>query len=344
LILTTLRVRLAPLATHGGAAMRYNSVQVLRGLAASAVVIGHSASFTGVPNAVGVLGYAGVDVFFVISGFIICQVATRDRSAWSFIGRRFWRIFPIYWIVLAFSLAINASGISTAAPGMGWQPSYEYFFLLTTANRFVPPAWTLVFELYFYIAVAVILLLARNWFYPVLAIWMLAQAVSAALFGQTGGPTANIIVLEFGLGCAIAWLVSKDVLKFPIAALTLGIIPFAIGDFISLQAGHPTFVERFFTFGLGSALIMYALIAFEHRKALTFPRPLIALGDASYSLYLWHWPLIRVAVALSLGWITVPLIFAIAFVSYYAMEAPLLRWRFQRLRVGLGTVGAADHI
>jgi peptidoglycan/LPS O-acetylase OafA/YrhL len=115
--------------------MRYSSVQALRGIAASAVVVGHSAAYglIAAPDAVAVLGYSGVDVFFVISGFIICQVAQRENaSAWSFIAKRYWRIFPLYWIVLAFSVAISAAGISTAPEWMQWRPNIEYLFLLTT--------------------------------------------------------------------------------------------------------------------------------------------------------------------------------------------------------------------
>jgi exopolysaccharide production protein ExoZ len=212
--------------------VRYGGVQALRALAASAVVIGHSATYglIAAPDAIAVLGYSGVDVFFVISGFIICRVATRaNGSAWSFLGKRYWRIFPLYWIVLAFSVAINAAGVSTSPEWMQWRPGLEYVFLLTTENRFVPPAWTLGFELYFYSAVALILLIARNRFYPTLAVWLFVQAGSAALFGQSSGPLSNVLVLEFGFGCLVAWLISQGLAKFAVASFLIGLIPFAVG-------------------------------------------------------------------------------------------------------------------
>jgi peptidoglycan/LPS O-acetylase OafA/YrhL len=129
--------------------MRYTSVQALRAIAASAVVVGHSASngLIAVPTAVAVLGYSGVDIFFFISGFIVCQVATdnsqHQAAALQFLARRYWRIFPLYWIVLAFSVLINTMGANTVPTGAPWQPTVDYLLLLTTVNRFVPASWTL---------------------------------------------------------------------------------------------------------------------------------------------------------------------------------------------------------
>ena len=81
--------------------MRFNNVQVLRATAASMVVMAHSGGVMYVPSELITLGSSGVDIFFVISGFIICQVAARHHGALHFLARRWWRIFPLYWIVLA---------------------------------------------------------------------------------------------------------------------------------------------------------------------------------------------------------------------------------------------------
>ena len=89
--------------------MRFNNVQVLRATAACMVVMGHSGCVMYVPSELIPLGASGVDIFFVISGFIICQAAARHGGALHFLSRRWWRIFPLYWIVLAVSVALNAA-------------------------------------------------------------------------------------------------------------------------------------------------------------------------------------------------------------------------------------------
>jgi exopolysaccharide production protein ExoZ len=94
-----------------------------------------------------------------------------------------------------------------------------------------------------------------------------------------------------------------------------------------LQPGGPSSLSRFLTFGVGAALILYAFVVLELKGTFRFPKPLVMLGDASYSLYLWHWPLICVAAALGIGHLAIPLIFVTAFASYYLLEAPLLRFR-----------------
>jgi peptidoglycan/LPS O-acetylase OafA/YrhL len=66
--------------------------------------LSHSGCVMYVPGTVITFGSSGVDIFFVISGFIICQVAARPhKGALHFLARRCWRIFPLYWIVLALS-------------------------------------------------------------------------------------------------------------------------------------------------------------------------------------------------------------------------------------------------
>jgi exopolysaccharide production protein ExoZ len=153
---------------RGAWGMLYRNVQVLRATAASMVVVAHSGCVMYVPTEIDILGTSGVDIFFVISGFIICQVAARPhRGAAHFLVRRWWRIFPLYWIVLGFSVAIdNAFGTNLAPWMSGRHSTLDYILLLTTENRFVPQAWSLVFELYFYASLALVLFIApRGHFY-----------------------------------------------------------------------------------------------------------------------------------------------------------------------------------
>src|SRR6516165_9967481 len=131
----------------------------MRGVAAIVVLIQHSLT---VKSGMGVaelgrlfehFGGVGVDIFFVISGFIISQIAVNAPikkqqlgTAADFAFRRVTRIYPLYWIVLATSVAVSW-WIPLSVPSM--PSALSLISLTTTANWFVPPAWTLAFEVYF---------------------------------------------------------------------------------------------------------------------------------------------------------------------------------------------------
>ena len=310
--------------------MRYKNVQGLRAIAASIVIIVHSTLVMSVPSSFVTLGQSGVDIFFVISGFIICQTAARPHTgALRFLARRWWRIFPLYWIVLAFSVSINAFGM--VAPWNPPQhPALDYIFLLTTENRFLLPAWTLVFELYFYVSLAFVILISPpGRFYRTLGIWIGAQFILIMLRGPEGGPPLNAVSIEFYLGCFIAWLNAQNLIRRELMALALAFLLFAAGEWwfvYVVPINSSSSVIRLVTFGAGGALCLYSLVGLESRGILMFPKFFTRLGDASYSLYLWHFPLLVVAMTLGIsGVVAIPLIVMIAFASYFLIEAPLFR-------------------
>jgi peptidoglycan/LPS O-acetylase OafA/YrhL len=309
--------------------MLYKNVQVLRAAAASLVVMAHSGGIMYVPSEMVTLGMSGVDIFFVISGFIMCQIAAKPQNgALYFLARRWWRIFPLYWIVLAFSVVLNAAFNMNLAPWMPEQhPALDYVLLLTTENRYLPQAWSLVFELYFYASLALVLFLApAGRFYRTLAVWIAAQIALVTLCGPNGAPPLNPISLEFGLGCAVAWLNTRNWIRNEWIVWGVGLLFFGVGEWWSMYVGPLGPLPRLFTFGFGAALGLYALVGLERRGVRLFPRVLERLGDASYSLYLWHLPVL--AILMTLGIRKAPalaLVFLAAFVSYYLIEAPLLR-------------------
>jgi exopolysaccharide production protein ExoZ len=308
--------------------MLYKNVQGLRALAASLVVIPHFGSLMYVPGAIATLGATGVDIFFVISGFIMCQVAARPRtSALHFLVRRWWRIFLLYWVVLAFSVLMSAYGI-TWAPWLSCrEPMLDYVLLTTTVNCHLPQAWTLVFELYFYASVAFVLLVSPpERFYQTLAIWIAAQTVLVVVTGPNGGSPVNAQSLEFALGCGVAWLNARNLIRYELSAWIIGLLLFGGGEYWFMQIATITPVSRLLTVGAGAALCLCAYVGWERRGIIVFPKPIVQLGDASYSLYLWHIPLFAVAKAVGIGRVpALVLVIVVAFASYHLIEAPLLR-------------------
>lgn len=319
-----------------------HSLQILRGLAAIAVVHAHTITeweaLTGTPTRDGWhTGAVGVDIFFVISGFIITQTATRAGSGWAFFVRRWQRVAPLYWLLsLPWLLFVSGDGF------LGRLRSTLTFVPVSEGEPLLPlhpSGWTLCFEMLFYSAIA--FAVGRG---P--RTWSLATALLlAAIAAQTlvGGPIlafiGNPILVEFLFGAALAWLWR---LRWPLAGLSaigaaltvLAVISFTgAGD---IHEGRWTFDAslswpRVVLFGLPALGLVWG--------ALQLDSPPLArwsfFGDASYSIYLTHLIVLfgvtgvwRVA-ALPV-WIYTPTAMAIAIVGgcvcYERIEKPLLQY------------------
>ncbi|SOZ15368.1 putative acyltransferase [Cupriavidus taiwanensis] len=294
---------------------RLDSIQALRGLAAALVVLYHSGLTLGGANApvlnwlthhVIKRGHVGVDVFFVISGFIIAWVAVlarpRPERPLSFMVRRLCRLAPPYWTMSAIhALLLNPVTPALFAASLAFLPTST-----SHAPYYGYPAlyvgWSLNYELAFYAVFALGLLLAGRsallvvlgvfaLFTLVLPWWRFGTLVADPAQGYAfASPwlamVSNPLVLEFLLGCALAWAYARwRHLLTPasaLALLALGSAAFAL----SLPLVGPDFslAGR----GLPAALLVAGVVAAEHTGMLHVPRALIWLGELSYALYLTH--------------------------------------------------------
>src|SRR5262249_15248359 len=132
-------------------------------------------------------GYVGVDLFFVLSGFIITATCRADLGRADrlprYLFRRFWRIFPAYWAALAAAVAFYACSSPRTVFGRNWPAEWCDTLLLLpqqTGCRFLPVAWTLSYELMFYLAFGVLFLLPRRAARPALVGWAALVAATAA--------------------------------------------------------------------------------------------------------------------------------------------------------------------
>jgi len=260
--------------------VRLRSIQVLRGLAASSVVMLHATgSF---PK-----GAVGVDLFFVISGFIMAHVS-RGRTPGDFLFDRFWRIYPLWlfalipWIWWTHPDLPRLISSVTLWPIIdGWQ---------TPALRV---GWTLSFEMLFYFAVAASLRIGVK---PLLALFGLmlcgAYVVRWPIFNYLGNP----MVFEFLFGVLIARSPRLPELSIPLVVVALVVLAFSpawVGQVygVTLQVAA---VWRVLYWGIPAALIVYACVSSEAQFASErWALPLL-IGDASYSIYLFHPALIEV--------------------------------------------------
>src|SRR5438876_1283510 len=146
-------------------------IQILRAVAALLVVFHHAleesrAAIPGPksPDWLTTFGAAGVDIFFVISGFIMLYVSFPaggpPASPQSFLFSRITRIYPLYWICLATIIALKSVVRSSSLPG---DPNVFLgsILLLPGDYMILGPAWTLVYEMYFYIIFAATLIFGK---------------------------------------------------------------------------------------------------------------------------------------------------------------------------------------
>src|SRR5438445_6310223 len=214
------------------------SLQALRFVAALMVVFLHAVQSAARISGFGVISYefaligsAGVDIFFVISGVIMATVAP-GRTAAEFTRARVLRIMPIYLLC-----SIPAITIMAAGPGLGWRDILATGLLWPATDKMVAPAlgvaWTLCFEMLFYAAVALVLF-DRRWLYALLATFV------GAFLLRWAGPVfqflANPIILEFMAGVVIARI---GKVRWGLAMLPLGVAALLLAAWLTIiPNGH----------------------------------------------------------------------------------------------------------
>ena len=250
-------------------------------------------------------GHSGIDFFFVLSGFIMLYVhydrAGHARETWRFLAMRAVRIFPIYWCVLA--VTVLAFWLYPPRTGRMWAPwstleaetLLHAVFLADPDHTIVPVAWTLSYELIFY-AFFSLYILCGAWVFGVLAL-----AWSAALAAQWAGTIAwphpillRPIVGSFFLGCLAAVIVKRYGNRFASAwwvLLALAICTLmARAEFLGLIDPYKWWTMPYF-------LLIVAGAAYDQATARAYPRLLVLLGEASYSIYLLHYGMIVIFAA-----------------------------------------------
>ena len=217
---------------------RLDGIEICRGIAATMVVFYHAARHLdhnyGVPLLMGCFqfGHAGVDLFFVISGFIIMYVHYNDIGNPARLGhylrQRITRVMPTYWVALALTVAMGAGG-SRGFPSLAdlaWSAS------LVPSNRelLLDIAWTLRYEITFY-ALFCGLILHRGAGTAVLAFWLAGIVLAAAGGVDAGwlpGSLYGVFNLQFFFGMSVAYAMRNAVIPAPRLILATGIALFAL--------------------------------------------------------------------------------------------------------------------
>ena len=293
------------------------NVQFLRFVAAALVLLYHGAQGTGsqldVDNPLRdvflLFGFAGVDLFFVISGFII-YASNNTKSGWhqgkQFISLRAARIFlgywPLFFMAWGMLYCMNPEKLEkiNLISSFFLMPDKIYATLINVT-------WSLSYELYFY-GLFFVLFFIKNRLRVIL--FMAAAIIAFNVFAcyvlqaytwkgfNNISDAARFItspwLLEFFAGCIVAHMINRDMKAGAWLALITGILLFVLGAYLNATimdgkiAKFFNYHYRMSIFGGGSALLIYGMVNLEQRGFVIFPRFSVLLGGASYSLYLCH--------------------------------------------------------
>lgn len=294
---------------------RFYGVQALRFAAATAVVVTHAVDLAGTRLGLetalsgGTLenfGAVGVDVFFVISGFIIATT-TRGQAgvgaAGAFLWRRFRRVAPIYWL-LSLPILIGMARGGTLSPEVA--AATFLFWPFSGMEMTFPalgPGWTLCFEMLFYAGFGLAMAGGRRVGWGLVGAYgaMLAAGlvVATPVLRFWGAP----IIVEFLLGVGIAWVWRSAPRRLGLWAVGLALLGFGLGlvfgyggiDDVRALNDPWNGLRRAAVWGLPSALLVFGVVRMERtdRAPGRLGRAAAFMGDASYSIYLVHVLVIR---------------------------------------------------
>lgn len=309
---------------------KFESLEALRATAALLVVMYHLqdifttrfglAPFGGVFGA----GDRGVDLFFVLSGFIIVTTHAKDVGTSGrcvpYIYKRVSRIFPGVWILTTFAAityACQFGGTVKAAKLDPWNIAASFALLPQNGPPLVNVTWTLTYEIFFYALFALIVVRPKSGLF-LLLIWQVSIALGSIGLLQWNSWVAAYyfrpICLEFGIGILCAVLVGNPIVRQRFGWRSQSIL-FAAGVglfgggalYEGLVLSHGLEPQRVMVFGLSAGCMIFALALRESQVTIRVPSALLWLGEASYAIYLVHYSVITFAAVVLLRLSYVPI-------------------------------------
>jgi peptidoglycan/LPS O-acetylase OafA/YrhL len=288
------------------------SIQYLRGIASLLVVLSHIA-WKNIQAGGSTMhwwheaGTFGVDIFFIISGYIMVYITQnmhqKPHNIKLFLKKRFIRIVPLYWFYTLVALAIFLIIPERVNSAGGGTDIFKSFFLLpldSNENYLVGVGWTLHYEFIFYLLFSFGLMLSRR-----AGNIAVASAILFSVFYSIFIPMEGInyifysflndIFIEFALGISLYFFLLK--IKHIPWIISLLSITIGIASFFYLHMGGSFTGVHHIDTGSSAFLICFGVVSLEYFWKKRECKLLIQLGNASYSIYLLH-PFILVAVVM----------------------------------------------
>jgi exopolysaccharide production protein ExoZ len=292
-----------------------NTLQAGRAVACLAVLLFHTNFTLSLPKYLGReifpvfgVGGAGVQFFFVLSGFVILLAHRKDIDRPSkvreFLWKRFRRVYPVLWIVL---LLVIPAFLLVPSYGTGKELGFGSIvpaFLLSPSQQdyLLKPMWTLRHEVLFYLIFSVSIWRRRTGF-AIGAIWLLLSAIVPWLhldFPWSFLFSSNHLLFAFGILACLAFQSAQVPRSAALTAAVIGAIAFSSVWFIDLYKVLTIRDALNVLYGLGAALMVLGLAVLERDRGLWVPETLTFLGEASYSIYLVHFPALSAAIKVTL--------------------------------------------
>lgn len=334
-------------------AERLEGLQALRGIAALLVVLYH-ANRIYIPALYGegtyawagyAMGYAGVEVFFVLSGYIIMRVHRvsigQPNDARRYVYRRMTRILPPYWAALMLCIAVFWLARTPPPEAVGTGLILANFLMVVSLDvSLIDVVWTLQYEMIFY-AVFLGMILHRWAGAALFAAWM-----GLILYHAIGGSVPSVLSflaapypLLFLLGMAAAQTEKLMPERLALPGVLLG-----SGLFVCVGLAEALFAVNFglgprtLLYGIATAVGIMGLVGLERAGRLRVPGILLKLGDASYATYLIHMLALMVVVKImrdvlplhmylppfALIWVLGIAGCAAGFIFFHVFERPIL--------------------
>lgn len=282
----------------------FNNIQMLRAVAAAMVLFYHatpqyqamggaSRLFISFAN----VGYTGVDIFFVISGFVAAHTTlNKTRSifnAWTFVQRRLLRIYLGYWPFLGISLVLTFLYVPATLSDLDLVSSF-FLTSIDLKRLALSVTWSLTFELLFYAIVTASFALSAR----VVKLWVhiCGAGLLLILIWTYRTPHSPLLLflsmfLEFLAGVLVYIHRKRLESRWWIGpCLFVAFVAFVMGAHLHATDGS----VRIFTFGTGALALVMLVLTLEQSRTLIASRIWVALGDASYTLYLVHLSLLLV--------------------------------------------------
>ena len=291
------------------------NIQALRGVAALMVVFQHLRDYVQAQHpgyVTTLIGSAGVDIFFVISGFVMMVTAGHGELApGEFLKRRLVRIVPLYWLFTLLMLLLLIGGLKPAGvSAWSWSNVAASFLFFPQVRAdgwlgpILPVGWTLNYEMFFYVVFAAGLAFARGRallallagaFTLLVVAGLAARGLGAAPLSYALFVYSDPILLEFVAGCALGYAFARRpraaspgdarrLLWLGAGLIAAGVVSFWPGAVTELGQGP----WRALAFGLPAFLVVAGAVTLERAGARVTSRWVMLAGGASYAMYLCH--------------------------------------------------------